>query len=91
MLNQFKCLPFKLLSVHLSVHISILYLVLVVGIVMTQVSNQPDEVSLEADDRREGGRVSISTEVLSSTENILTALSYSVHLFQKFCRENVKG
>lgn len=69
-------------------------LVLVVGIAVTEVSYQPDEVGLEADDRRIGGRVSVSTEggeVLRSTENILTGLPYHMHLLQELCREKVKG
>lgn len=62
------------------------HLVLVVGVAVTEVSNQPDKVGLEADDRRAGGRVSTGTEggeILSSTENILTGLPYGVHLLQK--------
>lgn len=82
--------PFFVLS---SIPPSIPYLLLVVGIAVTQVSYKPDEVGLEADDRRVGGRVIIPTEggeVLCSTENILTGLPYSMHLLQELCRENVK-
>lgn len=66
-------------------------LVLVVGVVVTQVSYKPDEVGLEADDRR---LVSISTErgeVLCGTENILAGLPYGMHLLQELCREHIKG
>lgn len=57
---------------------------------MTEVSYQPDEVGLEADD---GRSVSVSTEggeVLCSTENILAGLSDGVYLLQELCKENVK-
>lgn len=50
-------------------------------------------MGLEADDWRMGGGVSISTEggeVLSSAENILTSLPYSMHLLQELCREKRK-
>lgn len=66
-------------------------LVLVVGVVVTQVSYQPNEVGLEADDRR---LVSISTEggeVLCRTENILAGLPDGMHLLQELYRERVKG
>lgn len=69
---------------------SITNLVLVVSIAVTEVSYQPDEVGLEADDRGMGGNVSISTEggeVLSSAENILTGLPYRMYLLQELCRE----
>lgn len=75
-----------------SISSSIPYLVLVVGIAMTQVSYKPDEVGFKADDRGLG-RVSIPAsrrEVLCSTENILTGLPYSMHLLQQLCTENVK-
>lgn len=82
--------PFFVLS---STRLSIPYLVLVVGIAVTQVSYKPDEVGFKADDRRMRGRVSIPTEggeVLCGTENILTGLPYSMNLLQQLCRENVK-
>lgn len=62
------------------------HLVLVVGIAVAEVSYEPDEVCLKADDRRIRRRVSISTEggeVLSSTENILTGLPSGVYLLQE--------
>lgn len=65
-------------------------LVLVVGIAVAEVSYEPDEVCLKADDRRIRRRVSISTEggeVLSSTENILTGLPSGVYLLQELCMD----
>lgn len=67
-------------------------LVLVVGIAVAEVSNEPDEVCLKADDRRIRRRVSISTEggeVLSSTENILTGLPSGVYLLQELCMDSL--
>lgn len=63
-------------------------LVLVVGVAVTEVSYQSDEMGLEADDRRT--RVSLSAEggeVLSSTKNVLTGLPYGMHLLQELCGE----
>lgn len=66
-------------------------LVLVVGIAVAEVSNEPDEMCLKADDRRIRRRVSISTEgeVLSSTENILTGLPSGVYLLQELCMDSL--
>lgn len=67
-------------------------LVLVVGIAVAEVSYEPDEVCLKADDRRIRRRVSISTEggeVLSSTENILTGLPSGVYLLQELCVDSL--
>lgn len=75
------------------IHSFIPNLVLVVCIVVTEVSNQSDEVGFEADDRRIGGRVSTiskGSKVLSRTENVLTGLPYSMHLLQELCRNNEK-
>jgi len=87
-LNQITCVKRPL-----SVHPSIPNLVLVVGVAVTEVSYQPDEVCLEADDRRLGGGVClwIEGEVLSCTENVLTGLPDNVHLPQELCKENVKS
>ena len=75
------------------ISLSVSNLVLVVCVAVTEVSYQPDEVGLEADDWRMGGGVSISNEggeVLSSAENILTSLPYSMHLLQELCKEKRK-
>lgn len=61
-------------------------LVLVVCIVVTEVSNQADEVSFETDGGRRGGGVSTCAErgeVLSGTEDVLTGLSQGVDLSQQ--------
>lgn len=53
---------------------------------VAQVSYQPDEVGLEADDGRVGGRAHVSAhggEVLSGAEDVLAGLAYGVHLLQE--------
>jgi len=62
-------------------------------VAVTEVSYEPDEVGLEADDRRMRGRVSVCAEggeVLSGAENILTGLPYSMHLPQELCTGDIK-
>lgn len=64
-----------------------LYLVLVVEILVTQVSYEPDELGLESHDRRRW-RISNGGEVLHRTENIFSGLADSVHLLQNLCGQN---
>lgn len=63
-------------------HWPVHYLVLVGGIAVTQVPNQPDEVGFEADDRGVGRAVNLCAEVLRRAEDILAGLSNGVHLLQ---------
>lgn len=49
---------------------------------MTEVPNQPDEVGLEADDGGVGGAVTLCSEILRGTEDVLAGLSNGVHLLQ---------
>lgn len=72
-------------ALYMFFHPSVRYLVLVFCVAVTQISNQPDEMGFEADDRGMIRRVSICTEggeVLRRAENILAGLPYGVHLLQ---------
>lgn len=63
-------------------HWPVHYLVLVGGVAVTQVPDQPDEVGLEADDGGVSGAVALRAEVLRGAEDVLAGLSNGVHLLQ---------